>query len=177
MIFNVIFNGANFAYPFLLWFYKDAYLVEILLFMALLWATKWFIGRKISDILLAMLFLALALIKSEFLIYLYPVIINLSFLAIFASSLNGEAIITKFAKISAKKQGKILDENALNYTRKLTILWCVFFVLNALVCVILASFSNKAAWTIYTGVISYVLIGILFFGEMIFRKVILCKRL
>lgn len=170
IVLNSIFSLANFAYPFLLWFFKDEYFIQILLFMAILWGAKWFLERKIYQISLCLFFIVLSFIKSDFLLYVYPVMMNAAFFAFFASSLESEPVITKIAKLQAQKNNEILDEKAIKYTKNLTIIWCAFFVFNGLVCFVLALFEDKIFWTFYTGLVSYILIGVLFLGELIFRK-------
>ncbi|WP_141081891.1 hypothetical protein [Campylobacter lanienae] len=77
-------------------------------------------------------------------------------------------MITKFALL----QNPNLDENGHIYTRKLTKIWIWFFAFNGLICLILAILDEKA-WAFYSGFLSYILMGILFFGEMIYRRFIL----
>ena len=98
--------------------------------------------------------------------YLYPVLINAFLGFLFYFSLNKTPMITKFAMLKEPN----LDEKAKFYTRNLTKIWIVFFAINGLISAILACFKNKIYWGVYCGAISYVLIGILFFGEIIFRK-------
>lgn len=75
-------------------------------------------------------------------------------------------MITKFALLKEPS----LDKHGLNYTRNLTILWIVFFIINALISLVLAMFDDKMAWAIYCGVISYILIALFIFGEMVYRR-------
>ncbi|WP_440617531.1 hypothetical protein [Cysteiniphilum sp. 6C5] len=118
-------------------------------------------GIGITISLLAMLSLNIVFIK------LYPVAMNLAFLSIFFASLFAkENIIYQFAKKTSRKP---LPHFVSAYTRKVTIAWCVFFMLNALVSCYSALFSSLHVWTIYNGLVSYILIGAFFVCEFIVR--------
>ncbi|WP_440998271.1 hypothetical protein [Cysteiniphilum litorale] len=100
-------------------------------------------------------------------IKLYPVAMNLAFLSIFIVSLFAkENIIYQFAKKTSRQP---LPPFVSTYTRKVTIAWCVFFLLNALVSCYSALFSSLHVWTIYNGLISYILIGTFFVCEFVVR--------
>lgn len=100
-------------------------------------------------------------------IKLYPVAMNLAFLSIFIASLFAkENIIYQFAKKTSRKP---LPYFVSAYTRKVTIAWCVFFILNALVSCYSALFSSLHVWTIYNGLLSYILIGLFFVCEFVVR--------
>ena len=60
---------------------------------------------------------------------------------------------------------------AVRYTRRLTIVWCVFFVFNGLVAFWTAVAQPDEIWALYNGFIAYLLIGSLIVGEMVFRKI------
>lgn len=97
---------------------------------------------------------------------LYPVLVNLAFLIAFAYSLGtSQSIIERFARISEPN----LPEVAIAYTRRVTQVWCGFFVLNGGIACFTAIWSSPEIWTLYTGVISYVLMGLLFAIEYLFR--------
>ncbi|WP_203249868.1 hypothetical protein [Cysteiniphilum marinum] len=118
-------------------------------------------GIGIAISLLGMLSLNIIFIK------LYPVAMNLAFLGIFITSLFAkENIIYQFAKKTSRQP---LPHFVSAYTRKVTIAWCVFFLLNALVSCYSALFSSLHVWTIYNGLISYILIGAFFVCEFVVR--------
>lgn len=118
-------------------------------------------GIGIAISLLGMLSLNIIFIK------LYPVAMNLAFLSIFIASLFAkENIIYQFAKKTSRKP---LPNFVSAYTRKVTIAWCIFFLLNALFSCYSALFSSLHVWTIYNGLISYILIGAFFACEFVVR--------
>ena len=104
---------------------------------------------------------------------LYPVIISLGFLVVFAYSLSQPpTIIERLARL----QEPDLPPAGVAYTRKVTQVWCVFFVFNILVALYTVIFSSTEVWTLYNGLISYLLMGTLFLGEMLYRKCVVQKR-
>ncbi|RDX36980.1 hypothetical protein DZA50_02910 [Kangiella sp. HD9-110m-PIT-SAG07] len=103
---------------------------------------------------------------------LYPVIISVSFLIIFAFSLiNPPSVIERLARL----QEPDLPEEGVAYTRKVTQVWCGFFVFNILVSLYTVIFTSTKIWTLYNGLISYLLMGSLFISELVYRKWILKK--
>lgn len=112
---------------------------------------------------------------------LYPVAINLIFLVFFASTLlRGPNMIFRFATLADKSvKGSFHEKKVENYCRKVTVIWCIFFILNGTVA-ILTVFADKIfgithefadkVWSLYNGGISYILMGILFAAEFIVRK-------
>lgn len=95
----------------------------------------------------------------------YPVIINSLMLVIFAHSLfQDKTIIERFARL----QDPCLPEYAVIYTRIVTKVWCLFFVVNACVALV-TTFISLHVWTLYNGLISYLLAGGLFTIEFIVR--------
>lgn len=111
--------------------------------------------------------------NSELGLKLYPVIISLGFLIVFAYSLSQPpTIIERLARL----QEPDLPPEGVIYTRKVTQVWCVFFVFNILVALYTVIFSSTEVWTLYNGLISYLLIGALFLGELIYRKCVVQRR-
>jgi len=87
-------------------------------------------------------------------------------LILFASSLNqSQTIIERLARLQEPE----LPESGVRYTRKVTKVWCGFFVLNGLIA-LYTCFQPLELWTLYNGLISYLLAGSLFAGEWIVRQ-------
>ena len=103
--------------------------------------------------------------NSALLLKLYPVVMSLGFFSIFCYSLfKPPTVITLIAGARRK-----LTTNAVIYTRKVTMVWSVFFICNALVA-LWTIFQSNEYWAIYNGFISYVLVGILFSCEWLVRR-------
>ena len=116
---------------------------------------------------------ALLAINEMLAIKAYPVLISLSFAAVFAYSLiYPPPIIERFARMM---EGE-LDAQAMNYTRHVTEAWVIFFLVNASISLWTALYADLALWTLYNGFISYLLIGLMFGGEYILRLFVKRKK-
>ncbi len=98
---------------------------------------------------------------------LYPVSLNLAFLAVFAASLRrGPSAIERLARL----REPALPAAAVAYTRRVTQVWCVFFGANALVSAATALWADAAGWALYNGFVAYVAMGLLMGGEWLVRR-------
>ncbi|MTV37922.1 hypothetical protein [Duganella radicis] len=97
---------------------------------------------------------------------LYPVLVNMALLAGFGYSLTTPvSAVERMARLS----GQDFPPVAQAYMRKVTQVWCVFFVLNGATAFGTALWASEAVWSLYTGVVSYALMGILFGAEYLVR--------
>ncbi|MFV8782824.1 hypothetical protein ACNKU7_10420 [Microbulbifer sp. SA54] len=98
----------------------------------------------------------------------YPVFCNLVMFAIFARSLyfQPQSIIERLARIQEPE----LPPSGIAYTRRVTGVWCVFFLLNGSVATATAMVADLELWTLYNGLISYLLMGVLLAGEWVVRR-------
>ena len=104
--------------------------------------------------------------------YWYPNIISGIMLVIFAGSLFSEqTIIERFARL----QNPDLPLYAVTYTRNVTKIWTFFFIFNIIVTTILILLENYRLWALFTGVISYILMGIIMSVEYCVRKIVMKK--
>lgn len=95
-----------------------------------------------------------------------PVLVNLALLCAFGLSFFGsETTIETLARAQAGSLSA--EEHA--YCRKLTAVWCAFFLANGAVAAELAFMGTREAWALYTGGIAYALMGLLFAIEFIYR--------
>lgn len=115
------------------------------------------------------LLIVLAIVSgSRTLLLVLPVVVNLYLLWTFSSSLRtGPPIVERFARTVDPD----LPDFVLPYCRKVTIVWCCFFVANALCVVVLAVAAPVGWWALYTGLVAYFLMGLLFAGEVVLRKI------
>ena len=117
----------------------------------------------------------------EFFLKIYSVVINLTMLFVFGSTLfMPPNIIFRFATMSDKSiKGSSFEQKVYKYCHKVTVIWCCFFILNGSAAA-LTTFADKIfglspeaarkVWAVYNGGISYVLMGALFVIEFIVRK-------
>lgn len=128
------------------------------------------LGLTIFTFLIFSLFLCLiALVFKSFgLVKFYPVLISLALAIVFGQSLvSGN---TPFVEKIARIYDNEFPENAIKYTRQVTKVWFSFFIFNGMVSFYTSLFSTLELWTLYNGLISYVLIGFLFGVEFLIRK-------
>jgi uncharacterized membrane protein len=95
-----------------------------------------------------------------------PVLTNVVLLAQFAGSLRGIPMAERFARAQEDE----LSPAQVAYCRSVTIVWCVFFVINGGVTAVLALLAPVSVWAVYAGGISYGLVGLLAAGEYGVRK-------
>jgi len=97
---------------------------------------------------------------------LYPVLVNAALLAGFGYSL---ATPMSAVERMARLRGEDFPPVAQAYMRTVTQVWCGFFVVNGLIALATALWMSEAVWSLYTGVISYGLMALLFGGEYLVR--------
>lgn len=96
-----------------------------------------------------------------------PALVSLALLATFAASfLQRETTVERIARAG----GEELPPEATAYCRAVTAVWCGFFLLNAAISLELALAGSAEAWAIYTGLVAYVGMGLLFAAEYVFRQ-------
>ncbi len=98
---------------------------------------------------------------------LIPVLINMAFLVCFAYTLKWPpSMVERIARMTEPD----LPQAAIAYTRTVTIVWCLFFIVNGSAALYTALFSSLEIWTLYNGLISYLLMGLLFAVEYLVRE-------
>ena len=158
---------------FALWLKQPLLVISYLLLIFFLFAIDkcinkhWFSG--------AFLFLLIGLVAysirqniAEYLVYLPPILILLSLFLLFSQSLLGQRtpLITRYAILLGDK----LENKHLHYNRSLTIIWSVFFLIMAITSILLALFFSQDTWSLFTHIISYILVASLFIVEFTYRK-------
>lgn len=95
-----------------------------------------------------------------------PVLVNLALLGTFgASFFQRETLVEALAFAQA---GSLSAEERA-YCRKLSAVWCAFFVANGAIAAELAFAGTRGAWALYTGGIAYLAMGMVFAVEFIYR--------
>lgn len=110
-------------------------------------------------------------------IKLYPVFMTGIFLFTFGSTLFFPPnMCFRFACLGDKKlKNASYSKKVEEYCKKVTIIWCIFFILNGTFALITVFSNNDKLWSIYNGGIAYILMGILFAVEFLVRKVVNSK--
>lgn len=146
--------------------------IQVVLYaLTIFWVGNIFIAEKkdskVLSFFIALFFLLGILFKGSDFAYFYPVMVNGFFLFTFLWSLKTTPIITRFALLHEPN----LSDFGKKYTKNLTILWSIFFVINGMVAYALIFFDDKSYWAYYNGFISYILIGFIFAIEFLIRGI------
>lgn len=113
-----------------------------------------------------LLLLFAALFEQQGWLTFYPVLVNICLLALFSSSLwQKQTLVERLARLQDPK----LPDSGIEYTRTVTKVWCLFFLINGSIALI-TCFLSLSIWTLYNGLISYLAMGALFGGEFLVRK-------
>lgn len=162
-------------------FFQPRY-VALLLGLGLLLRRRRAAGQLLRElshvdraVLVALLTLAgvTALTNSETLLRLYPAAVSLGMLLLFGLSLKyPPSIVERFARLDEPA----LPPDGVRYTRRVTQVWCVFFVINGCIAGVTAVAASRDAWALYNGLIAYVLMGLLFGAEWLVRRGHLARR-
>lgn len=110
-------------------------------------------------LIIAVLYCSLAIWNNDLItLRFYPVLINLSLMIIFIASLYfPPPVIERLARL----QHPDLLPKGVTYTRKVTKIWSVFFLINGLIAAATALWCSFVWWSLYNGLIAYVLMGLL----------------
>jgi len=116
---------------------------------------------------------AVALVtRSAVYVKVYPVIVNAFFLVLFGYTLfTGTSMVFKFAALRDKcllnsPYRRLVEV----YCRKVTLVWCLFFIVNGGISLWTVFSVPSKIWILYNGCLAYILMGFLFIGEFIVRK-------
>ena len=161
-------------YPFVIWFGHGRVSPRVLALLLIVAAATRLPMVKLSKVsrwclVSALLLAAVAIWNNALLpLKLYPVLVNAGMLCVFGYSLFvPPSIIERMARLTDPQ----LPDFAIAYTRRVTQVWCGFFVVNGSLALITAFWASPEMWSIYNGIVAYVAMGLLFAGEYIVRIV------
>ncbi|HGP0980550.1 TPA: hypothetical protein ACLFZF_002527 [Klebsiella aerogenes] len=166
------------AWPFLIWFgLAHNSLPWLLPLMALLLFLRFRQTRRQSGPLSVVtqivavagmtLCIASYLLKVHQLLLFYPVVVSGVMLAVFGGSLwSSMPVVERLARL----RDPVLSEQAVRYTRRVTQIWCAFFIGNGGIALVTALYGDMSLWTAWNGMISYLLMGMLMAGEWLVRQ-------
>ena len=171
VLLNILGGALIVSYPFVAWWGLShwgtapvaAFLAAIVVFRAL-------VLRDRLSLAVALPAVALALwgwrADSDAALELYPVLVNLTGLALFAQSLrSGMPMAERFARMAHPD----LPEEGVRWCRKVTQAWCVFFLLNGSIAFLTVLAGDRDLWTLYNGFVAYILIGLTALVEYLLR--------
>jgi uncharacterized membrane protein len=103
------------------------------------------------------------------LMYLPPILIPASVLAVFAGSLRaGRTPVVE--QVATQIRGSALPMELQSYCRRVTQVWVLFLGGLATAALLLALFASPGLWSTMTNGVLYLLIGLLFVGEYLYRR-------
>lgn len=124
------------------------------------------LGKALAGVGILLAITSWGLKQTHWLLY-YPVLVNVLLLLLFAYSLFAPpTMVERLARITEPQ----LDAAGVAYTRRVTQVWCVFFIVNGAIALATCLSGDIALWTLYNGGISYLLMGALMGIEWIVRK-------
>jgi uncharacterized membrane protein len=76
--------------------------------------------------------------------------------------------VSLITQISTRINGQLKPE-VVEYTRHVTIAWCIFFGLQVVVSLLLYAFAPLAAWSFFINILNLPLLILMFVGEKAYR--------
>ncbi|MBW9461326.1 hypothetical protein FHC49_08155 [Kluyvera sp. EC_51] len=111
--------------------------------------------------------LASYLLKTHQWLLFYPVVVNVVMLTVFGGSLwSAMPIVERLARL----RDPHLPVAGVRYTRRVTQVWCVFFIANGSIAFYTALRGDMSLWTAWNGMIAYLLMGLLMGSEWLVRR-------
>ena len=106
--------------------------------------------------------------KAIYFLYLPPILLPLLLFTVFFRSLlpGQEPIVTD---IGEKARGPLSAEMRI-YTRSVTLLWTVMFMLMILCAVLLPVYGSRELWSLVTNFLNYFICGLIFVAEFYYRQ-------
>lgn len=107
------------------------------------------------------------LLRTHQLLLFYPVAVNGIMLTVFGGSLwTTMPLVERLARLRTPD----LPPQGVRYTRRVTQIWCLFFIINGSVALFTALHGDMQLWTAWNGMAAYLLMGTLMAGEWIVRR-------
>ena len=166
------------AYPLVVWWgLHQGELIWLCLALGLLFALRFLpqpvrwrelagLSRLLAGVGLLLCCLALLCRRADLLLY-YPVLVSGSLLVLFGWSLwQPMTLVERIARL----QEPDLPPAAIRYTRQVTRIWCGFFIFNGVIASATIWHGDLALWSLYNGLLSYLLMGALMAGEWLVRQ-------
>lgn len=162
-------------YPFIVYFGTKVLPIHSLYILIILFLTGGLIlqikkSRRILSV--ATLLVAILLCVSSafsgnqrFVLY-FPLLFTMTLLFSFSYTLfYPPSMIEVFARMIIPERSR----EEVEYCRRVTLMWVVFFIFNGIAASYTACCTSLAIWSLYNGLISYLIIGLLFTAELCYR--------
>jgi uncharacterized membrane protein len=145
-----------------------SFLIIVIYLNSLKLFSQQIIFRISFTVFMCALFYALLYFEAhKSLIYLPPILIPSWLAYVFLSSMSGEYAL--ISKIAEGIECQPLDQQQLQYTRRLTALWGLVFIFMVCEAVFLAIWAPFDVWSWWVHIGNYIIVAILFLGELMLR--------
>jgi uncharacterized membrane protein len=177
---TAIFAAIAVAYPFVVYALHErisptvfALGACLLLLLRAYFASTGFMHQLRLPLLVAAAALALlSIVDAVLAAKIYPALISLMVAALFANSLrHPPSLVERMAML----RDPDLSSTGRDYCRRVTWVWTVWLLSNAGIATLLAMLPSIELWLLWTGLVSYLCSGALFFGEMLVRHWLMRK--
>ncbi len=159
---------VSFTHPHIRWLLPLLALIFVLR-MLTLWGQKGVMGQTAMVLALAgvMLCSASLALRDLHLLLWYPVAVNAVMLVLFGGSLlTAMPLVERLARLREPD----LPQIAIVYVRRVTQIWCLFFIINGGIALATCLAGSLYWWTVWNGMLSYLLMGSLMAGEWWVRR-------
>ena len=113
------------------------------------------------------LIVGLAQVDSQVAAKAYPVVISGGLAFLFGASLRRPpSLVERMAELG----GETLSPAIRLYCRRVTMVWALWLAINTLIAAALAIFGSLEAWALWTGLLSYLVMGLIFAAEFTLRR-------
>jgi uncharacterized membrane protein len=111
---------------------------------------------------------------NNILLKIYPALADLVYLTLMGTSLFiPPNLVFSLVNLFDKNLKDHLDKAYYaHYCRRCAIAWCVYFIIDAVICFITSIRSSDLIWAIYNSGITYVIMGLIFAAQYVFIKMI-----
>jgi uncharacterized membrane protein len=122
---------------------------------------------RFSMIAAIVLIAGLAQVDSQMAAKAYPVVISGGLAFLFGASLwRPPSLVERMAELG----GETLSPAIRLYCRRVTMVWALWLAINTLIAAALALFGSLEAWALWTGLLSYLVMGLIFAVEFTLRR-------
>ena len=121
---------------------------------------------RLATLLLVVLLLVAAYFSNAYFIWLVPSFVYMGLTVLFGQTLwSPPSLCERLVRLLYPEFIPGIAE----YLQQVTWVWTVFFAINVPVCALLPLLAGQQAWAMYTGVLVYLLMGLLMMGEWLYR--------
>ncbi|WP_374650806.1 hypothetical protein [Dongia sp.] len=118
----------------------------------------------------ALVLAVLAVIDSAVAAKIYPALLSLLIATLFGNSLrHPPSLVERIARL----REPVLPPVGIVYCRRVTWIWTLWLLANAMIAGLLALAQDLALWALWTGLISYLCSAVLFAGERLLRPMLM----